>query len=108
MWRRRLLFLGCVSGLLLVAFSFKSFLPKDPISMEGYQQIQVGMTQREVESVLEGAPGNYASRPVSYQWDCAVPAKRPHKVGNIEHMTNVQWWEGNEARILVGFSREGK
>src|SRR5438045_4090806 len=103
MWRRRLLILTCVGGLLLIAFFYRSFLPREPIGMEGFERIQEGMMQKDVERLLGGPPGNYASWQVTYH----SSSEDRLLWMNYEDIAEYQAWQGNEAQIIVGFSAEG-
>jgi hypothetical protein len=62
----------------------------DRITWRSFQRIQVGMTQKEVEAILGGPPGEYA-----------VP-----KIGLTRFTPPEGEWWGAEAIIVIEFTKE--
>jgi hypothetical protein len=76
MRKRLLLSLGLL-GLVLLGGYLLLWLtaPRHRVSQLGWQQIEAGMTQEEVERVLGGPPGDYASQPYDLMRRQLVPGR---------------------------------
>jgi hypothetical protein len=72
--------------------------PRHRVSHLGWEGIEVGMTQTEVEQVLGGPPGNYASTPYGIMRRQIVP----------QGATSLKEWRGEEGVIDVWFGLDGK
>jgi hypothetical protein len=70
--------------------------PLPAISRGAFDRIEVGMRQEEVEKVLGGPPGNYATKDVFYP-----PG------GTVVWKGRTEYWLGNEGLIMVVFDDGG-
>jgi hypothetical protein len=98
MRKRLLLLLGCgVFVLLVVWLTF----PRYRINRESFKQIEVGMTEREVESLLGGPAGNHSGYII-------IHGGRHMALESLGKETaEIRTWVGDEAVIVLGFNKQG-
>jgi hypothetical protein len=69
------------------------------IDREHYDRVNLGMSRTEVEAVLGGPPGDFATEDVSYgvtDSDLAIFTEGPY-----------EYWAGNDGDIWVAFDEQG-
>src|SRR5438876_12330427 len=74
--------------------------PGPQINRASYEQIQVGMTQAQVEAILGGPPGDYGARELEAYTHIGSEGQLP-EVGRVER------WLGTSAFIAVEFDGLG-
>src|SRR4051812_38837246 len=96
--RTRLGILAAVALLLLLAGALVpvAFPRPSPVSKAACARIEEGMSLAEVEAILGGPPGDYATRPI-LPWPSALPDDSP-QVGE---------WQGDEVVVQLGFHAGG-
>ncbi len=98
-----------VAGVALVVFAVASAVPyharcqrlarSRSIDREHYDRIQLGMSRAEVEAVLGGPPGDFATEDVSYgvtDSDLAIFTAGPY-----------EYWAGDDGDVWVAFDEQG-
>jgi outer membrane protein assembly factor BamE (lipoprotein component of BamABCDE complex) len=111
--KRLLLILGCLAAGLLAVFwtlPLKTFR-NDKITLGSREKIRVGMTEREVETILGGPAGVYA--PVRNTGEYCVSGFTPSSVAMVSGKNLIQRqggkeWVGETTAFLVQFDQNGK
>jgi hypothetical protein len=105
--KRKRIWLGTFLILFLLGVGAFFLWPRDRITPESYEKIKIGMTDKEVESIL-GSPG------VQKKWNSFVPLPGAGEKVVIEHCLvgqDCNFWESrrcvialqfDEARIVTG------
>jgi hypothetical protein len=109
--RKRRLVLGRGAGGLLACLLLLLALPRHRINREGFEAIQVGMSEQEVEGVLGGPPGDYStgeveSGPLQNKEDIDLhfTLPEPASAGDLKPQT----WEGNQGLVVVLLGKDRK
>ena len=98
MTKRRLFWLAYAACVGLAVFWGIRLIPqRHRISAKSYDKIQIGMTIKEVETLLGVPPGDYSTRPFL----------RHHSEGRRGFNWEFQWI-GNDCRIGVRLDQHGK
>jgi hypothetical protein len=101
--KRKLKWLAIVLVVLLLGFGTALFLwPRDRITAESYEQICIGMTEKEVEDIL-GSSG--------LPWDEFVAKRDDTGIIHIEDILGSGYakrWLGRHGMIIVVFDQEGR
>ena len=102
MTRRAPLFLAAaLFTLVLAGVGWRIVRPKPVITPERVRLIQEGMTQREVEALLGGPPGDYAG-------GYSVHYRRGGVGDDDSNFSDGTNWWGREGMIQVQFNAEGR
>jgi hypothetical protein len=76
---------------------------QDRITLPNYERIQNGMTLTEVERLLGGPQGEYATRPTVYWQQWGGKSEREGRSGASKHQ-----WRGNKGLIDVELDEQQK
>ncbi len=110
------LFFGLACGGLML---IRLLTPTHNITAEALKQLQEGMTQAEVESILGGPPGNYgrgeiigvsaaSSGPSSTVRFPSVWSLLPSSSGGDDPDHETKEWLGDDVGVYVSFSPRGR
>src|SRR5262249_53120915 len=96
--KRKLKWLAIVLAVLLLGFGTALFLgPRDRITVESWQKIQIGMTEEEVAEIL-GGPGTSRDRPPLFQL-VGPRLMEPEDKGVV--WDRAKLWTGPRAIIVI-------
>jgi len=94
----RLAFASAIIALLIgVAAVWFYEVNRSRISFEGYQKIQEGMTQQEVEAILDGPP----------RWEVEAKDLRDELIFHEDRKLASEWW-GRNGLITVLYDANGR
>lgn len=88
--------------LVVVGTTWLIFDPLNPITERGYDHIQLGMTEREVEGVLGPPRERINLLGLGVNWSSVYMAKLERADGYTA------WWECGDTRIGIQFDRIGQ
>jgi hypothetical protein len=96
--------IGMIIGLgllctLLGLWAYDRYAPAPEISCARRDQIQKGMTAREVEAIIGGPPGNYSG--------ILFRSERYENL-DVKGATRTEHWHGRRATISVYFDASGR
>jgi hypothetical protein len=105
--RRKLLaVLIAAIGFAALAESWWLFLRPPGINRRGFDRIQVGMSQGEVEAILGGPPGDYTKQRPKPGESCSIPRESIPPDSEVSNYRAEQWSAG-ERWICVYFLADG-
>jgi len=104
--KRKLKWLAIVLAILLLGFGTALFLwPRDRITAESWQKIRIGMTEKEVESILgkRGIDEDLADEELTKS---AFKVKGPELMeGPDSFPETLKYWIGRSGIIVIDFDR---
>jgi hypothetical protein len=104
--KRRLLSVAGLLALFLVAgclaYVFSLPKPNRNITTATYAQIQMGMSEAEVEKILGGPAGDYLTAPEPHDSDFELFAKR-----FTDLSSNHKRWKADELCVFLDFDEDG-
>jgi hypothetical protein len=105
MRRRKLRWvLAGLAVVLVGVVALVAWLRLNPLRVENFQLLRVGMSKPEVYAVL-GLPGDYLTRDAEYDDSAAkVLAQAPQ----FSHKEGVEVWKGDQVVFWVQFDTEGR
>ncbi len=108
LWLGFALFLSCVAVLAWLLLP----PPASQVTMAAFVEIKEGMTLAEVEAVMGGQPGDYATGVVEVSISASSPVLRDwmscEVVGTSLPGARCEQWYGDEGDVLVGFDEAGR
>jgi hypothetical protein len=105
--KRKLKWIGVVLVLLVLGFGTVLFLlPRNRITVEAWQQIRLGMTKEEVESIL-GGPGIPCAEFLAQNARIEKAIGKPHLLNDGKRLMEPEWLKFDEDKIKVWFAGRG-
>jgi hypothetical protein len=101
-WKLRCVLAGLAVGLVAVV-AFVAWPRPDPVRMENFHVLRVGMSKPEVYAVL-GVPGEYLTSDSDYDDD---GVKELGQAPHYSHKEGVEVWKGDQAVFWVQFDTAG-
>jgi hypothetical protein len=104
--RRHLWWLIPFTGMLLILGAILPIVvPRpSPVTRAVYERIKKGMTEAEVEEILGGPPGDYATRPRQWTYRSSFLFYSRMPTAEWDHW---KWekWDGDDVTVWVDFHR---
>jgi hypothetical protein len=116
MTRKRLFLVLAALAALAVAGTAAVLWPRPRVTKESYECVKLGMTRREVESIVGVPPGDYTGGPMrptddEYAEDIRGDVVESwHRLGDgkISLLLPSERWEGDAGCLGVGFDPAGR